>query len=371
MHFLFHEGELEDDCDGSHRDQWLDSWHLPQWGNWDEGWPCQWWVWHAWCPRPRCSHHWRWRGSPTSPWWGCEEQMTEEQLMPLLLYQWVLRKALDIPEAVTDRCHRWDCWHWPPWCSPLRHLRWSGWFEADDHWILDLGQRQRLMTQLMKMKVVRNRVDCEVVADEEVWDLEILWADLWAWLRQNDPQAELRYCSLVSDDLNHWRTRFWLDSLNPPWRPCHWCRTDRSSLCLRGCCCWSSWWVDCESHSMLTSHWCWGKEHWQEVHEHFEVRVRSWCSTQSCLCWVIREIQDGGRSRVQLCLAIGQCMTWSISGHEGIYANWQCCWIAGGQPGLKQHCKQSLLRLCVSGHSYLHGQAQFLWPNKQLASSSL
>ena len=53
---------------------------------------------------------WRWRGSLTSPWWGCDEQLIEEQLMQLLLYQWVLPKVLDIPEAVMEQCRRWNTW---------------------------------------------------------------------------------------------------------------------------------------------------------------------------------------------------------------------------------------------------------------------
>ena len=79
-----------------------------------------------------------------------------------------------------------------------------------------------------------------------------------------------------------------LDSLNPPWRTCRWCRADRSALCLKECCCWSSWWADCECHSMLTSQWCWGKEHLLGVHEHFEGLEWFWCSTQSSLNWVTR-----------------------------------------------------------------------------------
>ena len=136
--------------------------------------------------------------------------MGNKWLMPLVLYQWVLSKVPDIPEAAMDRCHRWDCWSWPPWCSLLRHLMWSGWFWAGEHWILDLGQRQRPRTPLMKMMVVRNRADCEVVvADEEVWGPEILWADLWAWLRRNDPGVtwDIVYLSLMPWTRS-WRTSF-------------------------------------------------------------------------------------------------------------------------------------------------------------------
>ena len=35
-----------------------------------------------------------------------------------------------------------------------------------------------------------------------------------------------------------------------------------------------------------------------------------------------RETQDGGRSHVQLCLAIGYCMTRTVSGHEDRYIKW-------------------------------------------------
>ena len=201
--FLSREDELEVDCDELHPDQWWGSWHFRQWGSWHETMtlPCDerdmldaQGLWY--------DHHWHSWGSLTSLWWGYEEQMIEERLMQLLLYLWVLLKVLDTLEAVMDQCHRWDCWCWPPWCSLLWHLMWSDWFEVDDHWILDLGQRQRLRTPLMMKMVVSNMVNYEVAADEEVWDPENLWADLLAWQRRNDPQAELRYCTPVFDDLS-------------------------------------------------------------------------------------------------------------------------------------------------------------------------